>query len=153
MDEVVSGNRLLLEGDHEKEQSARSARPRSARASAFPPRPHARVRVPSLHARPLSRTRMRVRVPSPARARLRSRARTRSARTSSSAFPRVSAVTAVIHVSRQVMEWLVHGSWGEELFYQSFFIYGCGGEFGTEPKHNLAWCEGAGAAAGSLAAA
>ena len=71
MDEVVSGNRLLLEGDHEKKQSARSARPRSARASAFPPRPHARVRVPSLHARPLSRTRMRVRVPSPARARLR----------------------------------------------------------------------------------
>ena len=41
----------------------------------------------------------------------------------------------------QVMQWLVHGSWGEELFYQSFFIYGCGGEFGTEPQVGRSWCE------------
>ena len=42
-------------------------------------------------------------------------------------------------VVSQVMEWLVHGSWGEEQFYQSFFIYGCGGEFGLSDAKKDNW--------------
>jgi len=30
------------------------------------------------------------------------------------------------------MEALVGGSWDEQFFYRNFYIYGCGGMFGTE---------------------
>ena len=35
------------------------------------------------------------------------------------------------------MQWLVHGTWGEEQFYQDYYLLGCGGEFGLPRQMEL----------------